>query len=49
MRKNTKVLLPPIAVASDWFECTNCGYTVRMRVLGDIAHCSRCGSLMRRK
>lgn len=28
---------------SEWFKCTSCGYTVRMRVLGDTATCSQCG------
>ena len=34
----------------DFFKCTNssCGYTVRMRVLGNTAKCSQCGSIMRR-
>ena len=43
------ILLPEIEMSSDWFACTSCGYLVRMRVLGDTAHCSQCGGTMRRK
>ena len=49
MKKKIKVWLPKFKVASDWFECASCGYLVRMRVLGDTAHCSQCGGTMHRK
>ncbi len=32
----------------DWFKCSNCGYTVRYKVLGDTAKCSQCGGRMDR-
>jgi len=49
-RNSKKVLfLNTVRRYGDWFECTSCGYLVRMRVLGDTAHCSQCGGTMRRK
>lgn len=30
----------------DWFKCQKCGYTIRMKVLGNIATCSECGGRM---
>lgn len=35
-------------LASDWFKCRNCGYTVRKLVLGNTATCSECGGTMDR-
>lgn len=35
-------------LASDYFKCRSCGYTVRMRVRGNTAHCSQCGGTMDR-
>lgn len=35
-------------LASDFFKCEKCGYTVRMLVLGNYAHCSQCGGTMKR-
>lgn len=34
--------------SGDWFKCQNqnCGYTVRMLVLGNTATCSQCGGRM---
>ena len=48
-RKITPLVLTNIRSYGDWFQCTSCGYLVRIRVLGDIAHCSQCGGTMRRK
>lgn len=31
---------------SEWFKCTECGYTVRMKALGNTATCSQCGGRM---
>lgn len=45
----TKHFIPKFSMSGDWFVCTSCGYLVRMRVLGDTAHCSQCGGTMRRK
>lgn len=33
---------------SDFFKCASCGYTVRMRALGNTAKCSQCGGTMYR-
>lgn len=54
MKKNCSMrrinrIIPAVIMSSDWFECESCGYTVRMRVLGNIAHCSQCGGTMHRK
>lgn len=49
MRKPIKIWLADVCFDSDWFECMSCGYVVRMRVLGNTAHCSQCGGTMRRK
>ena len=35
-------------LASDYFKCRNCGYTVRMLVRGNTARCSQCGGTMDR-
>lgn len=35
-------------LASDFFKCRSCGYTVRMLVRGDTATCSQCGGTMDR-
>lgn len=49
-RQNSRALiLSNVKMYGDWFQCTSCGYLVRMRVLGDTAHCSQCGGTMRRK
>lgn len=40
--------IPTLSFASEYFKCENCGYTVRMLVRGDTAHCSQCGGLMHR-
>ena len=45
----TKPILSKYSSSGDWFVCTSCGYLVRIRVLGDTAHCSQCGGTMRRK
>lgn len=37
-----------LTFASDYFKCESCGYTVRMLVRGDTAHCSQCGGIMHR-
>lgn len=34
--------------SGDFFKCASCGYTVRMRVLGNTARCSQCGGTMHR-
>ncbi len=41
--------IPTMNLASDWFKCTRCGYTVRMKVYGNHAQCSECGGLMERQ
>ena len=48
-RKITPLVLTDLRMYGDWFVCTSRGYLVRMRVLGDTAHCSQCGGTMRRK
>lgn len=30
----------------DWFKCQSCGYTTRMKVLGNYASCPECGKRM---
>lgn len=40
--------IPAINFASDFFKCDSCGYTVRMLVRGNTAHCSQCGGTMYR-
>lgn len=45
-KKTTEI--PAVNLASDFFKCRKCGYTVRMLVRGDIAHCSQCGGTMDR-
>ena len=47
--RNKVLFMNTIRMYGDWFQCTSCGYLVRMRVLGDTAHCSQCGGTMRRK
>lgn len=37
-----------VNLASEWFECTQCGYKVRYLVKGNTAKCSQCGGTMRR-
>lgn len=37
-----------LRLASDWFKCEDCGYTVRMLVRGDRVTCSQCGGTMER-
>ena len=50
VRRNEEPLFwTGVKMYGDWFQCTSCGYLVRMRVLGDTAHCSQCGGTMRRK
>lgn len=48
-QNNRPLILSNVKMSGDWFQCTSCGYTVRIRVLGNIAHCSQCGGTMRRK
>lgn len=48
-RSEEPLVLTSVKMYGDWFQCTSCGYLVRMRVLGDTAHCSQCGGTMRRK
>jgi DNA-directed RNA polymerase subunit RPC12/RpoP len=40
-----------MAQQQDWFKCQNskCGHEVMMKVLGNTATCSKCGSKMVRK
>lgn len=40
--------IPMVKFESDYFKCRRCGYTVRMRVLGNTATCSQCGGTMDR-
>ena len=40
--------IPTLKLASDWFKCRKCGYTVRKLVLGNLATCSECGGTMDR-
>lgn len=48
-RKTKKIRVPEgTFYDSDWFKCERCGYTVRMKVLGNTATCSQCGGTMRR-
>lgn len=35
-------------LASDFFKCRNCGYTVRILAIGNTARCSQCGGTMDR-
>ena len=35
-----------INLASEFFKCKSCGYTVRMLVRGNSARCSKCGGNM---
>lgn len=35
-------------LASDYFKCRSCGYTVRMLARGNTARCSQCGGTMDR-
>lgn len=45
-----KIMVPAGKLCqSSWFKCLNCGYTVRMLVLGDTATCSQCGGRMVRQ
>lgn len=44
--KNDKIAI--VMHLSDFFKCGSCGYTVRMRVLGNTARCSQCGGTMQR-
>lgn len=42
-----KLIVPTGKFANgDWFKCQNCGYTIRMKVLGNTATCSECGGRM---
>ena len=42
-----KILVTTGKMASgDYFKCQNCGYTIRMLVLGNTATCSECGGKM---
>ena len=43
-QKSKKTVIPVgMFCDGDWFKCQNCGYTVRMKVLGNTATCSECG------
>lgn len=35
-------------LASEYFKCRNCGYTVRILARGNTARCSQCGGTMER-
>lgn len=35
-------------IMSSYFKCDCCGHTVRIRVLGNTATCSKCGGKMHR-
>lgn len=37
--------IPTLKFNSDWFECRNCGYKERRKILGDISSepCPECG------
>lgn len=48
VQKKAQVKIPKVKVASEFFKCRNCGYTIRMLVLGNTAHCSQCGGTMDR-
>lgn len=51
MEKKKEKLIDKVFVVmsnGDWFKCSSCEYTVRMRVLGNSATCSRCGGRMNR-
>ena len=54
MERNNQILkserIKIVMSAGDFFKCSNpnCGYTVRMRVLGNSARCSQCGATMYR-
>lgn len=46
-RNGRKLLIPRGKLADgDFFKCEKCGYTVRMKVLGNTATCSQCGGRM---
>lgn len=46
-RKSKKMVIPVgMFCDGDWFKCQSCGYTVRMKVLGNTATCSECGGRM---
>lgn len=46
-QKSKKTVIPVgMFCDGDWFKCQNCGYTVRMKVLGNTATCSECGGRM---
>lgn len=47
-QKRLVVGVKKMTLASDFFKCRNCGYTVRMLVLGNTARCNECGGIMDR-
>ena len=49
-KTESKKIIVPVGKfhSGDFFKCTKCGYTVRMKVLGNTATCSQCGGRMER-
>lgn len=37
-----------VVFESEYFKCSSCGYTVRIKAIGDTATCSQCGGRMYR-
>lgn len=47
-QKNNEMKMHTMELASDFFKCRKCDYTVRMLVRGNTATCSQCGGTMDR-
>ena len=48
-KEERKLMIPKGQFHSDWFECSKCGYEVRVLTLSNQIKCSECGGTMYRK